>query len=283
MALENEKIVAANLFTVAGQSTTMLFVPLAGQSATGTLANTPNPFVGHRLWDSVALQWGASGNVNGTFQIDILGTVAGVTAIPIARRVGLANNNGTSTIPTTTSTACMPLPTHLNWVVGSAGTGMTGIISMVGKARRVKAPFSSGSAKIVEGILDTTTVSFPNGVTNDVTRALAANNATANTQLFQGFNKYAMWDGACYYVNVTGLSGAVTIWLLGKIAGRTTVIAQSASLTGVTKAALVSSFFGASPMPTHIMYDFTTTGDLAGISCQVLGIAKSGPGNRNKV
>ena len=313
-----EKAVVGVLARVDVQTTDTI-IPVGGQSTAGTETRGINPLFGEKMWDNCATFVNGFGTVSGTWTVEVQGTVAGISALPLARQKSItattliAATHGLSTQPllSLTNTSCMVRPTQVLFDNTSAG-GMSATVVAIAKANRGKMPFGAiDTGRVVEGVMFSIPSISPgnyltdaaHGLTQDLTVTLSNKNTGAPTGAttwgnLGGLDRLQMWDCANYFMDVTGASGTWNVYLVGTIpdlsgtaaspTGFSVVIAGASGIgagttaLGVTKIAFWNvGGLGHIP-PKQVVFDVTTAGASQSLSGSIVFMAKASRGQRFK-
>ena len=278
-----EKIIASRLATVDTQDDDLL-QPIGGASGSGTAI--ANPLSSEKFWTSLPLMVNVIG-ISGTWTVEARGTVNGVTNFPFARRASLTAT-GITSLANLFNSPCMPVPQYINWDnTAGGGPGITATVAAIGKTIRGKVQGGRrDSFMIYEGRISSTSGNVPgsglNGITGaDKTHILAANSSTTNPSVYAGLDKNFLWDSICYVANVRGASGSYILNILGLVDGVTVTLATTPTISGITQLAFTNTFFGCSPRPTAVNFDYISGGG-TGLTVDIHYMAVATRGVRHK-
>lgn len=266
---------------------------LAGVTDSNGSTFTPNPFSGTLFWDSMNYYLtGVSIGTGASYVIQVeTDAIAGFTGLPIAGVSLSTGSSGFVRIPNLHKIPGSPVPTHVN-VIRTVGTGTSSCAFQLwasGKAQRGTLSTQGGAGKCSDRTLQgamwnsARNLSIDN-LTADATFTLSAGGGSAN---FQGLDKMALWDQACFWL-VAGntVNGSWQAAIEGTINGVTYIIAETTAkkLNGTSDAAsyprpvvpLEHYYAGVTPRPTSIIINEIDAGGIS--NAQVVMVAKSTKG-----
>jgi hypothetical protein len=293
-----EKVKHERLFGYTGQGTLDAIQPV-GDSSGGTFTQRANPMSGTDFWDScmyvvhgVSVAGGATA---GSFAITVVGTVDGVTGLPIAEVSGLGTNSSTSlTVVNLHNSPSSILPAGVivqDRAAAAAGTVSFQLWCLAKQYRGSGRKWTKD--RTVSGTLFRSNTHLTTPIVNgDDTIDLSVTGASGN---FQGLDAIRLWDNALYWFTHTGIYGVTgsssiyrgdIVGAIGNTTGGNTItiatatgLGQLSDAPGVIgeKLAMAQEHFGISPRPDSIILTETTAGTgLSGV--RVLVAAKTGRG-----
>ena len=315
-----ERSAAGTLARVVLQTTDTI-LPIGGVSAgnSSTTALGGNPLAGHRIWDDSACFLRVDNVLTGTWAVEVQGTIAGMSALPLARFAGitLAKVSGHAFAGTSSmafGTSCLTLinsngqpsmlsPTSVLFDNTAAG-GMTASVIAVAKTNRGSLPKGTlNRSRVQEGVVFSIPVIAPGayllataGVTTGITQTTVvtlSNTTPAGTTCFgvlNGLNQVQVWDSQMYWLVTTGCSGLWNVMVQGLIPGSATHFVTIAGVSnigagttalGVTRIALTTFGGGAKIRPTRVVFEEVTAGVSLNISGTMLYAAKTTRGQRH--
>lgn len=304
-----EKSVSGQLARVVVQTTDTILPPggvSAGNSSTTALGG--NLLGGDRVWDKAAFFLDVDDVLTGTWTVEIQGTVAGISALPIARAVGVTPSKvsgsfaGTSTPPFGSSCIVFSNSAGIQSALcpssvlfdNTAAGGLTATVIAVAKTNRGSLPKGTlNRSRVQEGVMfSIPAAGFTNGapgITATRTIALAdTNQGPAGTTCFGvlgGLGAVQVWDTQMYWMDVVGCSGIYNISVQGGVPGSSghfVTIAALGNITGVTKAAFTTFGNAATIRPSRVVFDqVRTPGTSASINGTIVYVAKTSRGQRH--
>ena len=232
--------------------TTDTTLAVGGISAGNSSTFGINPLGGDRIWDDAACFLSVDNIISGTWAVEVQGTIAGITQLPLARVAGVTATvmhggfEGSSQVARGTSSmrygmSCMVMnsatytpsmlnPAQVAWDNTSAG-GITASVIVVAKTNRGSLPRGTlNRSRVQEGIMLHVPVVLPGayfldtaGVTQGITQSTIVNlshtTAVGTTAfgVFGGLDAVQVWDSQHYWMHVIGCSGLWNVMIQGLI------------------------------------------------------------------
>ena len=269
-----------------------------------------NPLAGARMWDHAAYMLQVKAIMTGTWSVEVHGTVAGITGLPLAhvRGITLARISsglaGTSSLVYGTSALIMDsatntpyslCPSHVLFDNTAAG-GISAYVIAVAKTNRGQLPRGTlNRSRVQEGVIltsgsidanggsyyDDTVGAAILGITTSTVVTLG-NTSPSGTTCFgvlRGLGALQMWDSACYWMDCTGARGLWNIAIQALVPGSAThyvTIAGRSSIGNGTSATTGITKFafvniGAAAMLRPSRIRFDNVAEGTGVSGQISG------------